>query len=124
MNVLQLLRKTREILSSPSAWVKRSLHQSGGYCLVGALQWATKGETYEEDSDLGWVHNQAKIRCQLAIWETENEREWDLSSAVDELPAIPSWNDTVDREHHEILATLDRAIKLENMVVASMEEAS
>ena len=125
MNVLQLLRKVREVLSAPTAWVKRALYESGGYCLVGALQYAAKGQTYTEDADnLGWVYNQAKIRCQLAIWEKDRECEWDLSSAVDDLPAIPTWNDDDEREHHEILATLDRAIKLENMVVASMEEAS
>lgn len=127
MNVLQLLTKTRELLSSPAKWVKQSLHKNGGYCLVGALQWAAKGQTYNEDSDdLGWVYDQATTRCQLAIWEKYEGQEWDLSQEIDDmaLPAIPGWNDDDEREHHEILATLDRAIKLELTVAASMEEDS
>ena len=123
MNVLQLLVKTRELLSAPSKWVKQALHRDGAYCLVGALQYVAKGETYIESADdLGWVYNQARTRCQLAIWETIEDREWDLS-LIDsgELPDIPTWNDDDLRDHDAILANLDRAIKLEHKVVASME---
>lgn len=127
MSVLELLVRTKEILSSPSKWVKSKLHASGGYCLVGALQFAAKGQIYDEDSQLGWIYNQARVRCQLAIWEAENGQEWDpqcFDVDVGDLPNIPSWNDDDDRQHADILACLERAIKLDHKVVASMEDQS
>jgi len=126
MSVRELLVRTREVLSSPSKWVKQKLHDDGGYCLIGALQFAAKGQTYNESTELGWIYNQARVRCQLAIWEAERGQEWDPASDYDvgDLPDIPSWNDDDDRQHDEILACLDRAIKLDYKVVSSMEDQS
>lgn len=124
MDVLQLLKKTRELLSSPSKWVKQSLYDDGGYCLVGALQFAAKHETYNEESDLGWPYNQARMRCQAAIWEQYNNLEWDPWDPMnqDELPDIPGFNDREETEHEQIVAVLDRAIKLEEKILDGQRE--
>ena len=119
MTVLGLLQKAKEILSSPSAWIKGSLHSNGGYCLTGALQFANSGHVFNEAYDGQEVVNQAQLRCQMAIWEQMNEREWNLE--VDpftqhSLPGIPDWNDREDAQHEEIIVCLERAIKIEETI--------
>ncbi len=118
MDVLQLLNRTRELLSSPSRWVKSALHRDGGYCLIGALQYTYKHETYTEDEDLGWPYDQARTRCQAAIWEQLHGQEFDpFDPARDyELPQIPGWNDADETDHVQLMAVLDRAIKLEEKI--------
>ena len=123
MNVLQLLNKTRELLSSPSKWVKGALYRSGGYCLMGALQYTATGRVYEGNTNPDdWVYDQAMTRCRLAIWESYNEREWDTDIEINRLPDIPTWNDNDGRDHDQLMETLDRAIKLEIKVSGSVVE--
>ncbi len=125
MTVLELLGKTRELLSSSSDWVKGALRQEGAYCLVGALQYAYKHETYSETtSDIGLEYNQARIRCQVAIWESTSGQEYDpFDPQADlNLPDIPPWNDADNREHDEILDCIERAMKIESRIIAAAQQ--
>ena len=124
MNVLQLLTKTRDLLSLPSKWVKGHLYANGGYCILGALQYSRSGQTFNEEWEEDSVYTQARTRCQMAVFEARYGEEYSLGNPLEDrcLPEIPGWNDATERDHDQIVDMLDRAIKIEASVVEHLKE--
>ena len=114
MNALQLLRKTRGLLSDATRWVTSTLRQDDAYCLVGALQWSWEGQTHTES----WVgpleYEAAKIDLQYAIHAYFVEHG-DAAHTLDpptnmDLPAFNDLDGCGRSDHRRILDVLDKAI--------------
>ena len=114
MNALQLLQKTRELLSNAKHWVTGTLREEGAYCLVGALQWSWEGECHTE----AWIgpeeYEQAKDDLRFAIHTYFLERG-DTPETLDvpknmDIPAFNDMDGNTSEDHARILDVLDKAI--------------
>ena len=105
MSALDVLTKTRELLSDPERWTKGSMAKNASgctvrpdredavcFCLDGALTRAAggSGNGYPEATRI--------------LEETVSERPWAF--------CYVDWNDDAARTHAEVLAALDKAIDL------------
>lgn len=124
MNVSQLLRRTRDLVTSPSRWIQGHLREQGGYCLVGALQYSWKGTVSNEHWGGDMIYDLAKQDLISSIQSWYDEQQWpDDDGDNDSRPTnldIPEFNDwqqhtvgwtgPAQQDHARVLNVLDKAI--------------
>ena len=118
MNTLEILTKTKEILSPRGKWIKGVYTKNEGcHCLLGGITAATG------DHDHGYVGHQQVNRAErehFEAFERVLDAIYDLdkhSTVVGDASradlgsfAIADWNDMRSRTKGQVLAVLDHAI--------------
>ena len=93
----QILKQARELIKA--GWCQMKYEHHGCYCMVGAVQMATFGETGIDESEVDDIFYEASLEHLREVLSVQN------------LAQICDWNDLGARTQDEVIAAFDKAIE-------------